>query len=442
MKKNGFINYLVITVLTLVVMIGASLYNNIVKESSILTPVNNTNSQNSSTTSQNKITQDTTTKTGNPQTIPSQNNASQTTLPNVNSSKISFSDLGTNGSADVKINPNSKIGYNIQISSGAPAMLLAGWSGAGLSVVLTDPKGNIINLTANNPNSVLNTTNPMFYNQAGKYFLSYTFPDQATSGIWKLVIANSSANIIDFGIQSAGGSDIMVVPENDVIYSHTGMDFILSAGVGEKLPDNSMKMLTDMNVKADIVGNNNTKTVQLFDDNFNGVGIPNDGVYDSRTISDLSSGDYQSSYTVVGKDPAGNPVNIKGNGTDIIISSDDASILGDPIDEGLDTVGNGMTTVIQIKIWFSPKVAGKYILAGTFVSPSGQEIRKANDFSSDGSGPMQVTLLLDTSGLGNGMYKLKDIQLFEDNGETKWVDSYVGGNNGDGVYVTKNYTVK
>lgn len=253
-----------------------------------------------------------------------------------------------------------------------------------------------------------------------------------------------------------GNSNIVViVPQPDLIRLCPVCDLNLSVAVGEvstTIQDTNSKFvsLLNMNVQGSIYDSGQypqklIKTIPMSDNIINGNGHPNDGIYVSESVKGLSAGTYSVFYTVKGTDAQGHTVDKKsspsGEITNVDVSTGNAQILKIE-DEGLDIIGDGTSGVIQTSFLLSAKKQGAYILSATFISPNGQEIPISGHFSLFGGGQAEgKNLLLDSrdngSKMTNGVYKIKDIYLFENiNNETVWVDTW------DGIYTTKSYKVK
>lgn len=375
--------------------------------------------------------------------------------PPATTSQTQFSDLIINGSDNIKINPGSKIGYNIIMVSMNSGMIIANWKGEGISVNVVNPNGGIVDLTKSQITKALPDTNPLFFNQGGAYMLSYNFPEPISDGTWKITVANSGSKAINFGISVAGSSNIVVAPAMTHVDFHSTEHIVIAVGVGEMISKDEIKPLNNMSVSADIISDNRNvvKTVQLYDFKNVGIGIPgidplhSDGIYESRDLGTMSPGMYTITYTVKGKNLEGKLIALNSSpsgGNGFIVSNDSASIVGNPEEQGLDTTGDGKTSYIQFNFWVHPKGADhSYILVGTLVSPDGKECRKSGNFNT--SVMLKPSLLFELSACGanktNGVFKLKDVALFEQGDTTSWVDAYLGSN-GDGVYTTKYYTVK
>jgi len=398
-------------------------------------------------------TASTTSISANPPSAPVQKPAITQSQPG---STVKFTSLITGGSASAKINAGSWIGYNVQINSGSPLMFMIGWSGNGLTVNLTDSQGKTMNLTATaSSNTTSGTPNPILITQAGQSTLVYKLQGPIVSGNWKLTANNSSAAPVNFTVTTIGDSNIVIIPQPDLIRLGLGGDLNLSVFISENTSgqapstsgDNPYTPLLNMNVQANILDSNQNvvQTVPLSDGVVNGAGTPNDGIYISGPIHNLPSGEYQVSYTVQGTDPQGQTIsrksNLSGEMTSVDVSTGDMQI--EKIDDnGIDTVGNGKTSVIQVGFWINAKSALPCDIAATFVTPTGQEIPLSGQFACQ-VGPQRLPLMLQSSQYGskmsNGVYKVKDILMFvQVNREDVWVDSWV---NGDGTYTTQNYTV-
>ena len=166
-----------------------------------------------------------------------------TNLITPNAGDVNASELLEGGSASVKIAPNSKMVQNILMSPGSNLLFVAGWKGDGLSLTLTNPQGKVVDLTANKPVDVSSkgpsgSANPIFMSNKGEFSLMYTLDGNVPAGVWKLTESNSGSKTIDFGVESSGSSNIIVVPnqtENgmSVIKVGFGQSAYISADVAE-----------------------------------------------------------------------------------------------------------------------------------------------------------------------------------------------------------------
>ncbi len=368
---------------------------------------------------------------------------------------IKYSELILNDTVSTKINANSNAGYNVTAGNGSSLSLMLGWVGDGISISLTNPQGKVKNLTANaaidsSSKMTGSTPNPFFLKKESQFSLMYSFEEPVLVGNWKLVISNLSTQTIDFSVSIFGRSNIHIVPQSSSELIHSKNGLILKVAVGEKTSGESLTPLLDLNIKADILDQDRKKikTLTLSDEPYIDTGLPYDGIYSSPQIFDLPYGDYGAVYTVSGKDSQGNSFAQKSaisGGTYISVSSENAQILGDPTVKGLDFV-EGITSIIQADLWVDIKKDGNYILSADFVSPSGEEMGVSSRFSTI-TGPQGANLMLRLDGykdiISNGVYKIKDIKLFEETSErVKWVDSWLGGDNGNGIFVTQSFIVK
>jgi hypothetical protein len=382
--------------------------------------------------------------------------SSKTQTPTINQTNqtVKYSNLVLNDNVSTKINSKSSTGYNIIVSNGTKLSLILGWIGDGVSVSLTNPQGKVKNLTDNaaidsSIKMTGTTPNPLFFKEESQFSLMYSFDEPVLAGNWKLVVTNLSTKTIDFSASVLGRSNILIVPDySNNIHSKNGL--ILKVSIREKTSGTFLALLLDLNVSADIFDEDRKKikTVTLSDEPNIDRSLPYDGIYTSPTIFDLPYGDYEAVYTVSGKDTQGSPFAQKSeisSGTYISVSSENAQILGDPRVKGIDFV-EGITSIIQADIWVDIKKDGDYSLSADFVSPSGEEMGVSSRFSTI-TGPQGASLMLNLEDykdkITNGVYKIKNIQLFElTSKRIEWVDSWVGGDNGNGIFVTQSFIVK
>ncbi|MEO8638157.1 MAG: hypothetical protein ABI430_04645 [Candidatus Taylorbacteria bacterium] len=247
---------------------------------------------------------------------------------------------------------------------------------------------------------------------------------------------------------SYGNMNVVIISQPEYIKTHEGLEIILSIGVGELLSDQKITLIPDLHVEAQVKNDDTGEVVMntiLTDDNINGYGPAHDGKYFAMPITDLKPADYHVYYTVTGKDIHGKEITHKSisvqESTYITISSGDAQFIKLD-DESIDITGNGKADIINVGFWLDAKKAGGYIVSATFVCPNGQEIGRSGQFSLM-VGAQRVSLMLDSRDNGdkmsNGVYKIKDISLFETDSRVHWVDDWFGD---EGTYTTKNYTVR
>ncbi len=418
------------TLIGFLIIFGTFIYNSAVTNKII--PQNNTVSQSSSSSSKASSSSSSSSSASSKAANTAQNNNSQ----------VSFSDFAFGDSAKPILSPNSKSGYNIQMTSTSDAILGADWIGEGISASLTNPNGVLIDLTK----AGTEADNPLIFKQSdGKYHLTYSFKDPIVEGSWKLIISNSGVKNISFDFLVFGKTDVSATPQRDQNREnlvHKGLNFGLSVGVSQ-----SQTTLKNMTVQARIQKNNSSvavKNIPLFDDNYNGTGIPNDGIYNSRQVN-LPVGDYEIYYLISGKNLQGKQIYIKEDKKDYVtISSDNALIVSDIKDKGISSFTEGITSTIQVEVGVKINKTGNYTLTGTVFSPNGEEDATTTPFHREANDSYEYVNLLfrgfSQLGLDNGVYKLKDLRLWDDDNGDIIVDRFTDGD--DGVYTLHSYTVK
>lgn len=433
------------------IIVGSFIYNTNIGDKVIPYLQNNNVSQNNTANQTNPppLTPDVNTTIN-----PSPNTNTQTNTSQNDISQVAFSNLALNGSADIIIKPGSKIGYNVQLVSLktvqiASVIMGVDWTGEGLSFSVIDPDGSsTVLFDAGVPISPEAKNPALFFKKNGKNSFIYSPKDPVKEGTWKMVFGNSGNKDINLQLVNDVFINIQIIPtQTEMRNLHPNMEFKLSAGVGEG-SYTKLQPLKNLDVKAEIRDEKSkkiVKTVQMYDDFYNGAGVPNDGEYESRPFS-LPSGSYEIYYLVSGKNLAGKAFFMQNNIADnITVSSDNAQLVGDPIDKGISSYKEGITSSISVEIGVKVNKTGDYTLTGTIISPNGEEDSAATQFSRQASDSYNNATLLFSGfnqlGLDNGVYKIKDICLSEEiDYEHYLVDCYTGGNNG--VYTLKNYTIK
>jgi hypothetical protein len=172
-----------------------------------------------------------------------------------------------------------------------------------------------------------------------------------------------------------------------------------------------------------------TTNLTLRDDGLHNDGPPNNGVYAAILPNVQQAGDYLISYRATATNALGQPLQRVKNGT-FSVSTGNGVLWGDPTYSTIDTNADGLGDILQVNCWVNPTNAGSYVLSGELVNAAAtQRFAKSAQFASDGTGPMNVTLLFSlaeietTSGQGN--FHIENLNLFEvSNAGTAWLDTY------------------
>ena len=294
---------------------------------------------------------------------------------------------------------------------------------------LTDPSGTTIdtNSPLSNPNVQYSTSVSTGNLLVASYQIS-----EATNGVWYTILDGSSVTSTQaaYSLMVFGDSSVGLLPQTGTFFNQ-GQDAVVSCLLAD-LSTNPFVSVQNASVTAGVyLPDGSTNNLTLFDDGWHNDGAPNDAVYATVLANVRQAGDYSVFYRASGTNNQGQALQRVASST-FSVSSGDANILGDPIYETIDTNGDGAADFLTIKCWVNPKVAGTYIISGDLVdSTETLRFSQSAQFTSDGSGPMQVTLIFDLAQIraagGQGALHVENLQLFEVTGAgTAWLDTYRG----------------
>ncbi|MCX6879917.1 MAG: leucine-rich repeat protein [Verrucomicrobia bacterium] len=300
-------------------------------------------------------------------------------------------------------------------------------SDANIAFSLRDPTGTPID--ANTPGS---NTNVQYTTDAvASNLLLATFTiTNPTAGIWTAVIDAGSIPTTQatYGMTVRGDANVGLIPQMSEFCSQ-GADAVLSCLLGD-LSANPVVAVSNASVTATVgLPDGTANNLALFDDVWHNDGAPNDGIYAVVLTNVQQAGAWSIFYRATGTNGQGQAFQRVTIGT-FSVSTGNGSVLGNPLYEAVDTDGDGYADFLIAKVWVNPTVAGTYILSGQLVDATGQfKFAKSAQFSADGTGPFQVTLIFDVyemrKAAGPGDYHFEGLQLFEvtDLG-TGWLDAY------------------
>ncbi|MDD5199900.1 MAG: chitobiase/beta-hexosaminidase C-terminal domain-containing protein [Terrimicrobiaceae bacterium] len=324
----------------------------------------------------------------------------------------------------VRGNAVAKGSVNIEITSDAETKLIlyceAGSSGSTFN--LYNPNGAIV-LPADNVQ--ITSTNEDDGSASTNYEIT-----NPPKGVWKLVMDGSGlASSTSYSIVASGDSNVALFPETKSS-ANQGEDVVVSCALAD-IGSSPVVPIQNGTVSASVsFPDASTASLSLLDDGLHNDGAPNDGVYAAVIPNVQQAGKYSIWYRATAKNSQGQALQRVANG-EFRVSSENASIWGDPTFEKLDTDGDGIDDKLQAKSFVNPKIEGDYTLAGDLVSADGTvRVGDSEPFHADGDGPVAVSLFFDLTainGSASSQYHIENLQLFETTaGGTAWLDSYRG----------------
>lgn len=297
----------------------------------------------------------------------------------------------------------------------------------GVESRLQTPSGALIDSTSSNDNPTIQYE--ACVRDSNSVIMTYSI-SSPEAGLWTAFLdGNSISNQAKWSFVAYGDSYVSVVPQTDALFNK-GQDGVVSVS----LTDLSLSPATPIEnatIFATITFPDGTITnVALHDDGNSRDSLPSDGVYATVLANVQQAGDYAILYSAIATNSQTKALQRVSSGT-FSVSSENASLWGDPAYETLDIDGDGNGDLLKVMCWVNPSVAGDYILSGDLVNAAGSRFGKSSQFSADGSGPMGASLMFDLSEIraagGDGNYHIEKLQLFEvSSNRVAWLAAYHG----------------
>jgi hypothetical protein len=297
-----------------------------------------------------------------------------------------------------------------------------------MALELIDPSGNTINSTTPQTNGNVQYSTSV----SGSTLLTTIQITNPASGTWQAVMDGSSMSEAQATAELTvyGDSNLTLIPQTASLF-HQGQDVVVTGVLADFSTTPPAAILSATGTGTVTMPGGTTSTFNLLDDGLHNDGAPNDGTYGNVLQSVNQSGDYSITYRFTGLNSQGQAFQRVSNGA-FSVSSGDASLLGDPDYQFIDTNGDGIADFASLNIWMNPAVPGNYVLSGQLVSASGSNTYSTSQqVYSDGSGPILMNLFFDLNQIrstsGSGYYHVANLKLFEvTNNETAWLDTYEG----------------
>ena len=294
---------------------------------------------------------------------------------------------------------------------------------------LNDPSGTLIDATT--PQAITNVQYEASAIASNLLLAMFTITNP-TGGVWTAVVDASSSTTTqaDYSLMVSGDSNVGLIPQTANLIGQ-GQNAVVSCLLAD-LSTNPVVPVSNAVVTATIqLPDGTTNSLSLFDDGWHNDCAPNDGVFAAVLANVEQAGTYSIAYRAIGTNSQGQALQRIAIGT-FSVSTGNGSILGEPSYERVDTDGDGYADFLIVKVWVNPTVAGNYILSGQLAAAANlHNFAKSTQFSADGTGPMQVTLIFNLAEMraagSQGTYHIENLQLFEvtDSG-TAWLDAYKG----------------
>jgi hypothetical protein len=294
---------------------------------------------------------------------------------------------------------------------------------------LSTPSGALI--TPTTPQSNTNVLYSVALETNGVALASYQIASPS-KGQWTAVIDGGGVTSTQaaFSLMVFGDSSVGMLPQTASVFSQ-GQDAVISCALLD-LSTNPPAPVTNASITATVrFPDGSTNMLVLLDDGFHNDGAPGDGVFAEVLAGMQQPGQYSVSYRALGTNSQGQALQRVAAGG-FTVSSGHGSLWGDPVYENLDTDGDGIADLLEVKCWVNPTAAGNYVLAGDLVDASGaHRFSQSAAFAADGSGPTTVTPIFDLAQMraagGQSTYQIENLQLFEVTSTgMAWLDAYQG----------------
>ena len=294
---------------------------------------------------------------------------------------------------------------------------------------LKDPGETVIDSTT--PASNTNVQYSTSVGTSNTLMVTYTINNPA-AGVWKMVVDGTSVTTTPavYSLMVFGDSEVALIPQTGALFNQ-GQDVGVNCALADLGTDPAAPVKNAAMTALVQLPDGTTTSFTLLDDGLHSDGGTDDGVYGAVLANVQQAGDYLISYRATATDTQSRPLQRVARGT-LSVSSGSGALWGDPVYETIDTNADGLGDFLQVKCWVNPIVAGNAILSGELVNADGtQRFAKSSQFSSDGSGPIMVTLMFDMAEIraaaGEGKFHIENLRLFEvKSAGAAWLDTYHG----------------
>ena len=299
--------------------------------------------------------------------------------------------------------------------------------GSGMLFRVQSPSGTI--LDASTPTSDTNVQYSAITVGTNSVMMTYTINDP-TTGTWRAMVDGSIISTqANWSLMVSGDSTISLLPQTGSLFNQ-GQDVVVSAALANLGTDPATPIENAIIGATVILPDGTSTNLALLDNGMSHDCLPSDGVYAAVLANVQQSGDYAISYRATASNTQNQAFQRVLSGT-FSVSSENASLWGSPSCETIDIDGDGIGDILKVMCWVNPKVSGNFSLSGDLINNVGSQFGKSSQFSSDGSGPMGVTLIFDLSEIravgGDGNYNIENLQLFEvTSNRVTWVAAYHG----------------
>jgi hypothetical protein len=294
---------------------------------------------------------------------------------------------------------------------------------------LSDPSG--VGIDATTPKSNTNVTYSMVVTASNLTVASYQIAGP-TNGTWTAIIdgASVSASNAAYVLSVFGDASVALVPQTGAVFNQ-GQDVVIICTLAD-VSTNPAIPIHNASISATVqLPDGSTNRFILFDDGAHNDGAPNDGVYAAVLSNVQEAGHYSVSYRCQATNNQGQALQRVASGA-FSVSSGDASLVGDPTYETVDTNGDGVADFLDVKCWVNATIAGSYVLSCDLVdSTETNRFSKSAEVTLNGTGTTMVSLIFNLANIpqltGSTNYHIENLQLFEITASgSSWVDAYHG----------------
>jgi alpha-tubulin suppressor-like RCC1 family protein/PKD repeat protein len=294
---------------------------------------------------------------------------------------------------------------------------------------LNTPSGVAINPVMQQPNTNVQYSAIMSTSEVVVANYRITSP---TGGVWTATIDGSSVTStqVAYNLSVFGNSSVTMLPQTGSVFNH-GQDVVVACALLD-LSASPPAPVLNASITATIrFPDGSTNRLVLLDDGSHNDGAATDGLFAAVLAGGQQPGQYSISYRALGTNTQGQALQRVAAST-FSVSSGNASLLGDPVYETVDTSGDGIGNFVGVKCWVSAQRAGIYVVSCDLVDSTGtNRLSKSAQFTATAAGPTAVSLIFDLAEIptlaGSVNYHIENLQLFEiASAGPAWLDAYHG----------------
>jgi PKD repeat protein/pimeloyl-ACP methyl ester carboxylesterase len=296
-------------------------------------------------------------------------------------------------------------------------------------LTLLDPSGMPINFASPESNTnVQYSVSPAISNVVVETF-EIGDPE---NGSWTAIVggAKVSSTNAAYSLTVLGDSGASLIPQTGSEFGQ-GQDAVITCTLAD-VSTNPATPVLNASITATVrFPDGLTNTLTLYDDGLHNDGATDDGVYAAVLTNVQEAGNYSVFYQCQATNDEGQALQRVATGT-FSVSAGDASLVGDPVYETVDTNGDGVADFLVVQCWVNASIAGTYAVSCDLVdSTETNRFSESAKVTVSSSGTTTVPLIFNLAEFptltGSTNYHVENLQLFEITPTgLSWLDAYHG----------------